>query len=410
MQVRTIFLIASALSLSAAATAKPQQDKKLWAAAMAQKPATVETLRTIVSMETPTSEPGRMTEFGGLMASRLEVLGGKVERIAAASGAKGNIIVGRFNGAGKARILLMAHMDTIYPVGTLAKRPFRIEGNKAYGPGIADDKGGVAVILHTLEVLKARGFSKYGEIVVMFSTDEESGSNASGALITSLAAQSDLVLSFEPNLAGKEAIPLGTSGGGVTTVTVKGSAAHAGVEPERGRNALVEAASIVMKTRDLDDPAQGVRFNWTVMSSGSIRNQIPDRAVMTADTRHLSAAVRDQKLAILAERLKTPTVAGTSATMAYKEGRPGYLADEASRKWIDRAIAIYGELGEKIVIAPPMGGGTDAGFAQKANKPIVEGLGLPGFGFHSSEEEYVDLDRIPARIYLAARMIMEASR
>jgi glutamate carboxypeptidase len=120
--------------------------------------------------------------------------------------------------------------------------------------------------------------------------------------------------------------------------------------------------------------------------------------------------VRDQKLAILAERLKTPTVDGTSATMTYKEGRPGYLADEASRKWIDRAIAIYGELGEKIVTAPPMGGGTDAGFAQKANKPIVEALGLPGFGFHSSEEEYVDIDRIPARIYLAARMIMEASR
>jgi glutamate carboxypeptidase len=410
MQVRTIFLIVGALTLSAGASAKPQQDKKLWTAALAQKPATVETLRTIVSMETPTSEPGRMTELGELMASRLEALGGKVERIAAASGAKGNIIVGRFKGAGKARILMMAHMDTIYPVGTLAKRPFRIEANKAYGPGIADDKGGVAVILHTLEVLKARGFSKYGEIVVMFNTDEESGSTASGQVIANLAKESDLVLSFEPNLAGNEAMPLGTSGGGVTTVTVKGSAAHAGVEPERGRNALVEAASIVMKTRDLDDPAQGVRFNWTVMSSGSIRNQIPDKAVMTADTRHLSAVVRDQKLAILAERLKTPTVDGTSATMTYKEGRPGYLADEASRKWIDRAIAIYGELGEKIVTAPPMGGGTDAGFAQKANKPIVEALGLPGFGFHSSEEEYVDIDRIPARIYLAARMIMEASR
>jgi acetylornithine deacetylase/succinyl-diaminopimelate desuccinylase-like protein len=166
----------------------------------------------------------------------------------------------------------------------------------------------------------------------------------------------------------------------------------------------------VMETRDLDDPAQGVRFNWTVMSSGSIRNQIPDRAVMTADTRHLSAAARDQKLAIFAERLKTPTVAGTSATMEYREGRPGYLADEASRKWIDRAVALYTEIDGKIVVAPPVGGGTDAGFAQLSKKPVVEGLGLPGFGFHSSEEEYVDIDRIPARIYLAARMIIEASR
>jgi glutamate carboxypeptidase len=301
-------------------------------------------------------------------------------------------------------------MDTIYPVGTLAKRPFRIEGNRAFGPGIADDKGGIAVILHTLKVLKARNFSKFGEIVVMFNTDEESGSVASAPTIIALAESSDLVLSFEPTLVGNELIPLATSGGGSTIITVKGLAAHAGAEPERGRNALVEAASIVMKTRDLDDPAVGVRFNWTVMSSGSIRNQIPDSATLSADTRHLSPVERDKKLALLAERLMTPTVAGTSATMSYKEGRPSYFADATSKAWIDRAIGIYAEIDGKLATFPSTGGGTDAGFAQKSGRPVVEGLGLPGFGFHSSEEEYVDLDRIPARIYLASRMIMEASR
>jgi glutamate carboxypeptidase len=305
---------------------------------------------------------------------------------------------------------LMAHMDTIYPVGTLARHPFRVEGNRAYGPGIADDKSGVAVILHTLNILKKKKFTRFGELVILFNPDEEAGSISSGPVIASLASESDLVLSFEPTLSGAEAIPLGTSGGGVTTVTVTGSAAHAGVEPERGRNALVEAASIVMKTRDLDDPAAGVRFNWTIMSSGSIRNQIPDRAVITADTRHLSAAARDEKLALLAERVKTPTVAGTVASVEYREGRPGYLADPGSKSWIDRAVTIYAEIDGKLAISPAVGGGTDAGFAQKSNKPIVEGLGLPGFGFHSSEEEYVDIDRIPARIYLAARLIMEASR
>lgn len=410
MQVRTILLIAGALSLPAGVSAKPQYDKRLWTAALAQKPATVETLRTIVLMETPTSDPGRMTELGELMATRLEVLGAKVERVAAASGAKSNIIIGRFKGTGKARILLMAHMDTIYPVGTLAKRPFRIEGSKAYGPGIADDKGGVAVILHTLEVLKVRGFSKYGEIVVMFNPDEESGSAASAATIIALAQASDVVFSFEPTMVGTEFLTLATSGGGLTTVTVKGQAAHAGAEPERGRNALVEAASIVLKTRDLDDPAAGVRFNWTVMSSGAIRNQIPDSASLSADTRHLSPVERDKKLAILSERLKTPTVAGTTATMTYREGRPSYWADVASKVWINRAVGIYAEIGSKLEIIPSTGAGTDAGFAQKSGKPIVEGLGLPGFGFHSSQEEYVDLDRIPARIYLASRMIMEASR
>jgi glutamate carboxypeptidase len=410
--VRSVKLcaIVGALAFSGTANGKDVPDQRLWAAAQAEKASATETLRALVTIETPTSEPGGMAQLGELLADRLSELGASVEHIPAASASKGNIIVGRLKGKGKARILLMAHMDTIYPMGTLAKRPFRIEGNRAYGPGIADDKGGIAIILHTLKVLKSHKFSKYGEIVVMFNTDEESGSVASAATIVALAGSSDVVLSFEPTSAGTEFLTLATSGGGVTTVTVQGQAAHAGAEPERGRNALVEAAAIVMKTRDLDDPAAGVRFNWTIMSSGSIRNQIPDGATLSADTRHLSAQERDKKLALLAERIKTPTIAGTSATMSYREGRPSYFADAASKVWIDRAIKFYAEIGSKLETIPSTGGGTDAGFAQKSGKPIVEGLGLPGFGFHSSEEEYVDIDRIPARVYLASRLIMEASR
>lgn len=398
------------LASPAGAMAKAKPDQSLWNAAIAEKALATETLRQIVTVETPTSEPGSMSALGEMLATRLTSLGANVDRIPAASASKSNVIIGRFKGTGKVRILLMAHMDTIYPMGTLAKRPFRIEGNRAYGPGIADDKGGIAVILHTLNVLKARNFLKFGEIVVMFNTDEESGSIASAQTITALAQASDLVFSFEPTLVGNELVPLATSGGGSTTVTVKGLAAHAGAEPERGRNALVEAAGIVMNTRDLDDPAAGVRFNWTTLSSGAIRNQIPDSATLSADTRYLSPEERDKKLALLAERLKTPTVAGTSATMSFKEGRPSYFADAASKAWIDRAIGIYAEIGSKLATFPSTGGGTDAGFAQKSGKPVVEGLGLPGFGFHSSQEEYVDLNRIPARIYLASRMIMEASR
>ena len=410
MKTRKLLALIGAFAISGAAVAKPRPDGQLWSAAQAEKASATETLRTLVSIETPTSEPGGMVQLGEILAGRLTALGGNVERIPAASASQGNIIVGRFKGKGKARIMLMAHMDTIYPTGTLAKRPFRIEGNRAFAPGIADDKGGIAVILHALKVLKARDFSKYGEIIVMFNTDEESGSAASAATIIALAQASDLVLSFEPTVVDTEFLTLATSGGGTTTVLVKGRAAHAGAEPERGRNALVEAASIIMKTRDLDDPTTGVRFNWTIMSSGSIRNQIPDEARLSADTRHLSPDERDKKLAILADRLKSPTIADTSATMTYREGRPSYFADAASKSWVDRAARIYAEIGSKVGIIPSTGGGTDAGFAQKSGKPIVEGLGLPGFGFHSSEEEYVDLDRIPARIYLAARMIMEASR
>lgn len=406
--MRILPALTIALALALPAQAAPRNDR-LWAAAQQERPAAVETLKTLVNIETPTREPAGMAQLGDLLAVRLEGLGAQVEKLPAMAPAHGSVIVGRFTGTGKAKILLIAHMDTIYPSGTLAKRPFRIEGDRAYGPGIADDKSGVAVILHTLSVLKAQDFRRYGQITVMFNTDEEQTSVFSSKIVTDLARQADVVMSFEPSTIGGELVPRAAAGNGETRVVVTGRAAHAGAEPERGRNALVEAADIVLKTRDLDDPARGFRFNWTQLSSGTIRNQIPDQAMISADTRHMSKAVLDEKLAQLAERLKTPLVPGTTAKLDYRPGRPGYFADAASNALIDKSVAVYKEVGGVLTPVPAMTGSTDAGFAQLSGKPVIEGFGLPGFGYHSSEEEYVDLTRIAPRIYLAARMVMELS-
>jgi len=301
----------------------------------------------------------------------------------------------------------MAHLDTIYPVGTLAARPFRIDGDRAYGPGIADDRGGIATILHSIEILRQRRFTDFAELTVLFNTDEEIGSPDSGRLVTRLAAAADVVLSFEPTSTPREALTRGTAGNGEAQVTVRGRAAHAGAEPERGRNALTEAADIVARTQGLDEAAKAFRFNWTRMSSGTVLNQIPEAATLSADVRYFSDALLKQKLDELRDLLGKRRVPDTEVELKFIVGRPAFVADAASNALIERAVAIYGEVGGSLLVVPRITGGTDAGFAQQSGRPVIEGIGLPGFGYHSSSEEYVALDRIPVRLYLAVRLIAD---
>lgn len=398
-------LIVLGAAIACTANAAPQEP--LWSLAQKEKPAAVETLRALVNIESPSRHETGLRELGDHLSARLSALGANVERVPARPPAQADHIVGRITGSGTVRILLMAHMDTIYPVGTLAKRQFRVEGERAYGPGVADAKGGIAVILHALEVLQRLGFKDYAQITVLFNTDEEIGSVDSGPLVTRLAGEVDAVLSFEPSTAGKEVIVQGTGGVGEAIVTVRGRAAHAGVEPERGRSALVEASDIVLRTQDTDDRARAFRFNWTQLSSGKIRNQIPEEATLSADVRFFSRRLLDEKLAVVRERLAKKRVPDTEAELKFVMGRPPYEADEPSRALIERAVAIYKEVDGVLHVIPRTTGGTDAGYAQQAGRPVVETLGLPGFGYHSSQEEYGATDRIGARIYLAARMIIE---
>ena len=151
--------------------------------------------------------------------------------------------------------MLIAHMDTIYWPGTLASQPIKQDGNKLYGPGIADDKGGIAVILHALGILRDAGWRDHAQLTVLLNGDEESGLAGSGDLIATLGEQHDVVLSYEPtaanDVAKAEGVLLAAAGGGPLTMVVKGRSAHAGVAPQLGRNALIEAAHQMLQTRDI---------------------------------------------------------------------------------------------------------------------------------------------------------------
>jgi len=159
------------------------RDDALYTAAAAEQPAVVKTLETLVGIETGTGDADGMAAAGTYFEDQLKGLGFTVTRSKPAGNVVGDNIVGKLKGTGGRNLLLMSHMDTVYLKGILTTSPFKIDGDKAYGPGIADDKGGSAVILHSLKLLKARGFQTFGTITVLFNSDEEKGSFGSRDLI-----------------------------------------------------------------------------------------------------------------------------------------------------------------------------------------------------------------------------------
>lgn len=403
-------LLCVILSMLAAFPCSALQDASLLQAAKVEQPAATETLKQLVNIETGTGDKVGMAEMANYLEQNLRSLGADVTRYKAADGVAGENIVGRLQGTGGKRLLLIAHMDTVYPRGTLASAPFRVEGDKAYGPGVADDKSGIMVILDSLRLLKQRGFHDYGAITVLFNTDEEQGSLGSRDLLAKLAKSSDYILSFEPTVLNPEVLTRGTSGIGRVTVDVTGRAAHAGAAPEQGINALVEAADIVSRTADLDQGPGKLRFNWTVMKAGDVYNVVPAHATLVADVRYPTQASFDATLKVLKERLATPRLPGAKIKLTVDPGRPPFTADAQSVALIERAKRIYQSIGFDLHVVPVTGGGTDAAYAAQSDKPVIEALGLPGFGYHTNSAEYVYVSAIPRRLYLTSELIMQLSK
>ena len=413
---------ASLLFALASPPANAARDERVFALVQKEKPLLIETLRQIVSIESGSRDKPGLDRLAALLAERLRALGGKVELIDPSPAdvvrmhdtpkELAKIVLARFQGTGKRRILLLAHMDTVYPHGTIEKRPFRIEGSRAYGPGVADEKGGDAVILHTLSILKTLGFNGYGALTVLINGDEELSTPGARKTIERLAAEHDLVFSCEPTQSPKDFIEVATTGIAAATLTVRGKSSHAGVAPELGRNALVELANQILNTRDLSDASRGIKFNWTTASAGTTRNVIPDLAVATADVRVQRVADYEGIERAFRERTKKKLIEDTKVEPEFERRRPPLEPNEAARATAKKAQAIYAELGRTLdVHEMGSGGGTDAAFAGLSGKPgVIENFGLSGFNYHSSDAEYVDLDSVEPRLYLLTRLILETAR
>src|SRR5439155_253447 len=207
-------------------------------------------------------------------------------------------------------------------------------------------------------------------------------------------------------------LALATAGIASVILKVKGRASHAGASPEQGRNALYELAHQILQTRDLSNPATGLKMNWTLASGGSVRNAIPAEASATADVRVLRVSDYDGIERAVRERIRNKLIPDTQVEMTFERRRPPLEATAASRTLGEHALRIYAELGKELVVdALAEGGGTDAAFASLNTKaPVIERFGLQGFGAHSNDAEYVAVDSIEPRLYLLARLIMDVSQ
>jgi glutamate carboxypeptidase len=417
---RLALCAALALVLPGAALAQPVEP--VAALVKKEKQPFLDTLKQLVSIETGTRDLEGLEKAAYLIAGRLQALGGKVDlvdppedayyRMADTPAKVGKIVQARFEGKGSKRILLLAHMDTVYLRGMLAKQPFRVEGDRAYGLGITDDKQGVALILHALTVLKEMDFRDYGLVTVLINADEEMSSPGSRRLITREGTRHDAVFSCESTRADSDKLALATAGIASVVLRVKGKASHAGSAPEMGRNALYELAHQIMQTRDLSDPSIGLKMNWTLASAGTNRNVIPADATATADIRVLRVADYDRIEREVRERIRQKLIPDTRVEMTFERRRPPLEANAAARSLGAHAQKVYVEIGRKLVVdTVAEGGGTDAAFAAlESHAATLERFGLQGFGSHSNDAEYVLLDSIEPRLYLLTRMIMDVSQ
>ena len=406
--------IAVALTLACLATpALAALDEKLKAAAEQAQPALIETLHDMVMIESGSGDAeglGKMAEF---TEARLKALGATTERHKTTAGTGADMVIGTFKGTGKAKLMLIGHLDTVYHKGILATQPYKIDGTKIYGPGIADDKGGLAVILHALKILNEQNWHDYATLTVSFNPDEEVGSIGSGEYIAQLADQHDVVLSCEPTgaLGGRnDSLLLGASGTATGFMEVIGRASHAGAAPDQGRNALIELSHQIIQTSDVAKSIPGTQLNWTTAQAGTVRNQIPDKAIAGADIRVTVPDGIEKLQAALNEKVKNRLVPDTETTIRIKAGRPPFVATQAGRDLAVKGQAIYAELGRALDLVPMTGGATDAGFANRSGKAVVvESFGLAGFGYHA-KDEYIETGSIVPRLYLMTRLLIDLGK
>ena len=367
------------------------------------KEAALKLWERLVNIDSGTGDAEGLSAVGATAIEELKKLGATVELVSSAPAA-GDNIVASFSGAGKGRVLLMAHMDTVFPRGTAAVRPFRIDGTRAFGPGVSDDKGGIVVALTALKILDDLKFKNYARLTLFLNTNEETGSRgASRLLIERLAREHDVTLNLEGGRPG-DGVVIWRKGSGTITVEVKGRAAHAAAAGA-GRNAAMELAHQILQLSRLADPAKGTTINFTVLKAGDRKNVIPDLAVADGDIRVLVSEEFDRVERELAVASQNKLIPDTTVTTSLSRGFPVMAQNAQTDALAAMAQRIYGELGRTLTLEGS-GGAADSSLAAGVFKPTLDGLSVIGGNAHT-DREYADVESLVPRVYLLTRMVME---
>ena len=404
---RSAFMSSLGLGIALGLAAPPsfaEPDKQVYEKAEQYKGEALKLLERLVNIDTGTGDEQGLSQVSGIVIEELKKIGARVETYPAAAPANGNNVVATFTGSGKGKILLMAHMDTVFKHGTATAKPFYIKDSRAYGPGVMDDKGGIVAGLYALRILQQIGFKDYAQITLLLNSNEETGSAGSRALIEKVARQHDVVLNLEPGRAA-DGLVVWRKGSGTIKVEVTGKAAHAGVAPDSGRNAAMEAAHQILQLGQLGDREKQTTVNFTVINAGGATNVIPDHATAFGDVRVAVPEEFDRVEKDLAKVSEKKLIPDTQVTTHLTRGFPPMPANPQSEALAAKAQAIYGELGKKLTLEGS-GGAADSSLSAGVGIPTLDGFGIVGGGIHTPEE-YAEIDSIVPRFYLLTRMRMD---
>jgi glutamate carboxypeptidase len=391
--------------LNGAALAAAPLNKDLYDRATAVKPELLKLLETLVNIDSGTGSEKGLDQVGAMVAEEAQKLGMTVA-FSSSAPAIGKNLVATLKGSGKAKILLMTHMDTVFADGTAAARSFRIQGARAYGPGVIDDKGGIVTALYAIKLLRQMKFTDFAQITLLVNCNEETFSKGSFGLIETLSKQHDVSLSLESGRPA-DGLVVWRKGTADLLIDVKGKASHAGVAPEAGRNAAMEAAHQMLQMSKLGDSAKLTTVNFTVIKSGERTNVIPNAATVRGDMRATDANEFERVEKDMARLAETKLIAGTEVKTSLTRGMAPMPVTSGGEALAARAQAIYGELGLKLTMEGS-GGAADANFASGVGAAVLDGFGIAGGAPHT-EDEYAELNSIAPRLYLLTRMIMDLS-
>jgi glutamate carboxypeptidase len=366
----------------------------------------VEDLRAMVNVDCGSFTPEGVNEIADQCQARFEAGGWKVDRIPhVPSGAEpqlGDLVVGRLDGAGGPRVLMIGHTDTVFEPGTAAERPFKIEGDRATGPGVSDMKGGLLTGFFAIEVLQEAGFDGFGSITYICNPDEEIGSPFSRPHIQQAATNADAAFVLE---GARENGDIVSARKGVSDfrIEIHGRAAHAGVEPERGRSAILEAAHKVIALHELNGRWPGVTVNAGVIEGGTRPNVVAERCVLHVDVR---SPQEDSLAAAEAEvrRIADATTVGDVMVEVDSGGwhRP-MEKNEGGARLAALAKDVARDLGFELHDAAT-GGASDANTTSAARVPTLDGLGPVGGDDHGPRE-WINLTSVAPRISLLAGIV-----
>jgi len=364
----------------------------------------IQTIRQLVEVESPSDNKDAVDRLGTLLAGRFEGLGGhaKFHR----TQGFGDHLQVDFSGKKSGKpVMLLGHLDTVYPLGTLNSMPFRVGDGRLWGPGCFDMKSGIAFMLQAIEALRAWHEDELPRpVTILLVSDEEIGSDTSRRITESVAQKSAAVLVLEPSYGLKGAVKTARKGVGEYVLKVTGKAAHSGLDFEKGQSAIVELSRQIIAISKLVDLKKGITLNVGTIQGGTRSNVVPAEASAVLDVRVPKA----KDAAIMDRKLRALKPFNRKCRLEIKGGvnRPPMERSAGVAGLYQKAIAIAKQLGWKLEEAA-VGGGSDGNFTAGLGIPTLDGLGGVGEGAHSTNESVL-ISELPRRAALIAELIEQA--